>query len=116
MASLAIIMGIATAFNILVIFKKLELQRYSDATFDGIFLVTLTAVMGGSLGGMMVATVASAIISIYFMFYPPTFTKMFNSDDSDEPYDKISQELSIADQAIAKRQRELQTLSANFEV
>lgn len=78
----ALIMGIATAFNILVIFKKTELKRYTDAFFDGGILITLSMVFGGSLGGMMVATVASAVISIYFMFNPPSFTQLFDSDDT----------------------------------
>ena len=67
------LIGIATAFNILVIFKKIELKRYQDATFDSIFLVTLTFIFGGSFAGMTVATISSAFISIYFLFNAPTF-------------------------------------------
>jgi len=67
----ALIMGIATAFNILVIFKKIELKRIQDALFDLTILTTLSIALSGTLGGMLVATVASAIVSIYFMFNPP---------------------------------------------
>ena len=71
MFGLSAIMGLATAFNILIIFKKIEMKRHQDAFFDASLLVILTIVFGGSLGGMMVATVASAIISFYFLFNEP---------------------------------------------
>lgn len=66
-----LVMGIATAFNVLVVLKKVELKRYQDAIFDISILVMLGLALQGSLGGMMVATTASAIVSIYFMFNPP---------------------------------------------
>ncbi len=80
----ALIMGIATAFNILVLFKKAELHRYADAFCDGALLVILSLVFGNTLGGMLVATVASAIISVYFMFNPPDITKMIDHQVSEE--------------------------------
>ena len=93
---LALIMGIAAAFNILVIFKKVELARYQDAFFDSAFLVILTLIFGSTLGGMMVATVASAIISIYFLFNPPTFLQTFNKGTADnEELDEILEKYNI---------------------
>ena len=79
---LAIIMGLATAFNVLIIFRKVEKKRHQDAFFDAGLLVLLSLVFGGSLGGMMVATVASAIISLYFLFNPPNIFPDFTEEES----------------------------------
>jgi len=94
---LAIIMGLAAAFNILVIFKKIELKRYQDATFDSAFLVLLTLVFGGSLGGMMVATVASAVISLYFLFNEPKFLSSSSEEEEEEEEEAQSSEPSVDD-------------------
>ena len=79
----AIIMGMATAFNVLIIFRKIELKRFQDAMFDAGLLIMLSLVFGSTLGGMMVATVASAIISIYFLFNQPNVLKAFKKEDTD---------------------------------
>ena len=96
----AIIMGLATAFNILVIFRKIELKRHQDAFFDAALLIMLSLVFGGTLGGMMVATVASAVISIYFLFNEPNILPDFKIDekDTDITYldlDKLYKEMGI---------------------
>ncbi len=80
-----LLMGFATGFNVLIIFKKIELKRFQDAFFDSSLLVLLSLVFGGSLGGMMVATIASAVISIYFLFNQPDFTKL--TEDIDFNFD-----------------------------
>lgn len=76
------IIGLATAFNILIIFKKIELKRYQDATFDSAFLVLLTIVFGGSFAGMTVATISSAVISLYFLFNEPKFLSIEDKEES----------------------------------
>jgi len=68
-----LIIGIATAMNVLVIKWKLEKKRYEDAIFDGGILFGLSYVFGGSYGGLVVATISSAIISIYLIASPPKF-------------------------------------------
>ena len=45
-----LIIGIATAFNILVIKWKLEKGRIADGIFDACCLILLAGVMGSSLG------------------------------------------------------------------
>jgi len=96
---LALIMGFATAFNILVIFKKLELKRYQDAFFDTSFLIILTLVFAGSIAGMMIGTVASAVVSVYFFFNTPKFLsfdfkKLYDELNSDEDDDEVSDNVS----------------------
>jgi len=87
----SLIMGFATAFNVLIIFKKIEKKRFQDAFFDGSLLVTLTVIFGGSLGGMLVATVASAVISLYFLFSEPKILPSFEKveENDNENIDEI---------------------------
>lgn len=69
----ALIIGVATAFNVLIIKYKVEKGRYEDAIFDSVVLISLASVFGGSMGGMIIATISSFIVSIYLMFSPPKF-------------------------------------------
>lgn len=65
------IIGFAVFFNFMVIKYKFEKKRYADATLDLILLSTISFLFAGSFGGLVVATVASALISIYLIFFPP---------------------------------------------
>ena len=65
------IIGIAVAFNFLVIKYKLEKKRFADAALDIILLTVVSFLFAGSFGGLVVATVASAIISIVLFIFPP---------------------------------------------
>lgn len=64
-------MGVAAAFNVIIIKWKLENSRISDALLDASVLVILALVFGGTLGGMVIATVSSAIVSLYLLAFPP---------------------------------------------
>ena len=66
-----IVIGITVAFNLIIIKLKLERVRYSDAALDAGVLAGLSFLFMGTISGLMVATVASAIVSIYLWFYPP---------------------------------------------
>jgi len=66
-----IIIGVAVAFNFLVIKYKFEKKRYADAILDVSLLAIVSFLFAGSFGGLVVATVASAIISILLYFFPP---------------------------------------------
>ena len=63
--------GIATAFNILIVKHKVENARYVDAVYDIFALVILTAIFGGTFGGLVTAMVASTIVSLYLLRFPP---------------------------------------------
>ena len=75
-----ILIALVTAFNILVIKHKLEHKRFEDGILDGTILVLLSLVFGGSYGGLVVATVTSLIISLYFLASPPAFFSGFLSE------------------------------------
>lgn len=68
-----LIMGIAAAFNFIVIYAKIQTERYADAFLDAFTLTALSYIFAGTLGGMQVATVASALVSIWLFFFPPKF-------------------------------------------
>ena len=68
-----IVIGLAVAFNCIIIKEKFQRGRTEDGTFDLILLVVITLVFSGTYGALVVGTIASAFISIYFMASPPTF-------------------------------------------
>ena len=70
-------MGIAAAFNVLIIKWKIENSRKVDAALDGSVLMLLAAIFGGTLGGMVIATIGSAVVSIYLLAFPPKFSSTF---------------------------------------
>ena len=68
-----IVIGLAVAFNCIVIKEKFQRGRTEDGVFDLILLVAITLVFSGTYGSLVVGTIASAFISVYFMASPPTF-------------------------------------------
>ena len=67
----AIVIGIAVSFNMLIIYWKLEKKRIIDALLDGFVLFMLSIMFGQSTSGMIIATVASAIISLFLLIKNP---------------------------------------------
>lgn len=65
------IIGIVVAFNCLIIYAKVIAKRYLDAGLDFTLLAILSVVFGGSYAGLVVATIASAIISLALLIFPP---------------------------------------------
>jgi len=71
-----IIIGIAVAFNFLVIKVKFERKRYADGILDLALLTIISFLFAGSFGGLVVATVASALISVFLFVFPPKLPDM----------------------------------------
>lgn len=70
-----LIIGIAVAFDALILKWKWEHQRYADFAMDlGIMLVIMN-LFHGSMGGMVVGTIAQVIISFYLLIFPPKLVK-----------------------------------------
>lgn len=67
----ALLIGLAAGFNFLIIKWKLEKQRHADAGLDILILIILSAIFGGTLGGMVIATIGSAIVSLSLLASPP---------------------------------------------
>ena len=68
-----IMISIATAFNFAILRYKLNLHRYADAILDFMTMLTLGYVFGGTLGGMTIAMISGALISVYLWFNPARF-------------------------------------------
>lgn len=68
-----IIIGIATFFNFMILKWKFEKERYADLTFDVVTLVAISWLFGGTLGGMTIAMISSAMISLWLIPFPPKF-------------------------------------------
>jgi len=66
-----LIIGVVVAFNMLVIYIKVKAKRFADAVLDFLMLLVLSFIFGGTYSGLVVATVASFIISIYLFISPP---------------------------------------------
>ena len=58
----------------MIIKWKLEKSRYEDAILDGFILILLASVFANSLGGLVIATITSFMVSIYLLASPPKFT------------------------------------------
>ena len=62
-----LVMGIALAFNLIIIKYKLDKDRTLDAVLDAGALILLGIVFGGTISGLIIATIASAIISFWLL-------------------------------------------------
>lgn len=65
-----ILVGIAVAFNILVVLWKLQNERLLDGVIDGLLLATVAVVFSGSTAALIIGTVGSALVSLYLLFKP----------------------------------------------
>ena len=64
-------MGVAVAFNLLIILWKFQHDRIGDGTLDSALLVLVGVVFSGTITGLMIGTIASAIVSLYLLAFPP---------------------------------------------
>ena len=69
-------MGIVTFFNFVILKIKFEAGRWGDLALDLATLVALGYLFGGTVSGMLVAMIASFIMSVYLWFKPPKFMSM----------------------------------------
>ncbi len=67
------ILGLVVAVNFIVVKMKLDRKRWEDATFDVLILLTIMALFSGSYAGLIVGSVASLFISLFFFASPPKF-------------------------------------------
>jgi hypothetical protein len=71
MLGIALLIGLATAFNFIILKYKYSDGRYGDMALDVISLVILSALFGNTILGMLIAMVSSTIISLYLLVFPP---------------------------------------------
>lgn len=69
-----LVIGVFTALNFIFIKWKISKGRYSDATLDIGAFIALNWMFGGTMSGMSIAMVASAIFSVYLYYSPPSWS------------------------------------------
>lgn len=77
----SLIIGFAAAFNFLIIKWKFEKERYDDACLDIFLLGALSYMFGGTMGGMIIATIGSAVVSVSLLIKPPNFNQRSKRND-----------------------------------
>ena len=72
------ILGVALAFNIIVIIYKLKHKQTLGGVVDLCALSAVALIFSGSFNALVVGTIGSAIVSIYLYVDPPHFSKSDN--------------------------------------
>ena len=67
----ALLIGVAASFNFLIIYWKIEHKRFLDAGLDAGILFILASLFSQSTGGMVIATIASAVVSLVLLIKKP---------------------------------------------
>lgn len=80
-----LIIGVVTALNLIVLKWKAEKERYGDLALDIGAIIVLNMFFGGTMGGMVIAMIASAIISGYLYYKPP---HIFDDEPENKPKPK----------------------------
>jgi len=68
--SAIIVAGIATAFNLIFILWKFQRGDTTNGTLDASVLALVMWLFHGSLGALVIGTIASAIFSMYLLAKP----------------------------------------------
>ena len=68
-----LILGLVVAVNFIIVKMKLDRKRWEDAIFDVAILLVIMALFSGSYAGLIVGSVASLFMSLYFFASPPKF-------------------------------------------
>jgi len=76
-----IILGVFTAFNLVILKLKFDQQRYEDLGLDLLAIIVLNMFFEGTFQGMAVAMVASFIVSLFLYF------NTVSSSDTRKKYD-----------------------------
>lgn len=74
------VMGIATAFNFIIIIHKYRKNRYADATLDLSLLAIICFLFSGSFSALATGSIASVVVSGYLFFNPVSMPKFFEDD------------------------------------
>lgn len=78
---LVVILAVALAFNILVIYWKVTHNRMADGVLDAGLLILIGTFFSRSEQTLAIGTIASAIISIYLLIFPPKLGQEKTKDD-----------------------------------
>jgi len=78
MDAIAVIaLGLAMAFNFGTIYWKLKHGNIANALLDGVILGLVMYLTAGSVAGLSIGTIASAVFSVYLFFDPVNTEKIY---------------------------------------
>ena len=63
-----LVIGLATAFNFIVILAKFKQERYIDALIDITIFIAISSMFTGTISGMSVGMVGSMVVSIWLYY------------------------------------------------
>ena len=69
-----LLMGLATGFNFIIIVWKFKCQRWLDAIIDTTIMALICILFSGTISGLSIGMVGSAICSLYLLAFPPKFS------------------------------------------
>ena len=72
-------MGIALAFNILVVLWKFTHNRVGNAMVDGALLIAVAMLFSSSTALLIIGTIGSALVSLYLLIFPIQFKGLKNA-------------------------------------
>ena len=85
MSALGLLMiGLAVAFNFIVIIRKYKLKRYFDASLDTMILAIICILFSGTFSALVTGTIASMFVSFYLYFNPVTLNMFIGDQDEDD--------------------------------
>ena len=70
-AGIILLAGVATFFNIAIIYWKWGRGQQQNAIIDGIILAGVMYVFSGTLGALAIGTIASSLFSVFLIAKPP---------------------------------------------
>lgn len=73
------LIGIAVAFNFVIIIHKYRKNRYADATLDLFILGIICFLFNGTFSALATGTVASMFVSFYLLFKPVYIKGLFHA-------------------------------------
>jgi uncharacterized membrane protein YczE len=65
-----IIIGIAVAFNLIIVLRKAQAGQYLNALVDGTLLGLVAVFFSVSTAALIIGTIGSLLVSIYLSFFP----------------------------------------------
>ena len=74
---LAIVMGLATAFNFCILIWKVKRGRILDFIIDCFCMVCICALFSTGVAALAMGMTASMVVSLYLMFFPIKFSNPF---------------------------------------
>lgn len=70
-----LIVGIAVAFNLIIVLRKAQHGQYLNALIDGTLLALVAVFFSVSTAALIIGTIGSLIVSLYLIKYPVTVNR-----------------------------------------